>query len=163
MNEYLLDTDIVSILFRTELPPQPLMERLTATPPENILRRLDRLKFTNFNRQKQTLIFDPGDFYITPIKGFHADSVAIEKSHTNQGMTPKLQDAHGSFDAFPENASRKATRNHNTFIGEAIVNGSQSLALRESECGDEGFSTNHQAQESTLPYDGLLKPHNSNA
>jgi tRNA(fMet)-specific endonuclease VapC len=36
VNEYLLDTDIVSILFRTELPPQPLMERLTATPPENI-------------------------------------------------------------------------------------------------------------------------------
>ncbi|WP_309723020.1 PIN domain-containing protein [Armatimonas sp.] len=36
MNEYLLDTDIISILFRTEFPPQPLMERLTATSPENI-------------------------------------------------------------------------------------------------------------------------------
>jgi tRNA(fMet)-specific endonuclease VapC len=36
VNEYLLDTDIVSILFRTELPPQPLLERLTTIPPERI-------------------------------------------------------------------------------------------------------------------------------
>jgi tRNA(fMet)-specific endonuclease VapC len=36
MIRYLLNTDIVSILFRSELPPQPLIERLSNTPAEEI-------------------------------------------------------------------------------------------------------------------------------
>ncbi len=75
------------------------------------------------------LVFDQGDFYIAPIKGFHADSVAIEKSHTNQGMTPELQDANGSFDPFPENPCREALRDHDTFIRQSVTNGAERTAL----------------------------------
>jgi tRNA(fMet)-specific endonuclease VapC len=36
MIRYLLDTDIVSVLFRSDLPPQPLLDRLSSTPSEEI-------------------------------------------------------------------------------------------------------------------------------